>query len=133
MCKNSGSVAVPQKDVITVKGESIVFQCLFKGNLKVLWPSMTSYWMIKSHDPHSKPTYITDNSTDQYQIAVYQTCLTENGSCCNFTNQLYVQKASLGLNGAEVMCAEIIDEVISSHSAKFSKLLYSILYMLLAI
>ena len=123
MCKNSGSVAVPQKDVTTVKGESILLQCLFKGNLKILWPSMTSYWMIRSHDQHSKPTYVTNNSTKQYHIAVYQTCLSDNGSCCNFTNQLYVQNASLELNGAELECAEIIDEVIYSHSAKFSKLL----------
>ena len=121
MCNNSGSVAVPQKNIMTVKGESIVLQCLFKGNLKILWPSMSSYWMIGPHDQHSEPTYITDNSTDPYRIVVYQTCLSEDGSCCNFTNQLSIQKVPLRLSGADLKCAEIIDELTYSHTAKISK------------
>ncbi|XP_065884414.1 hemicentin-1-like isoform X2 [Dysidea avara] len=120
VCNNSGSVAVPQKDIMTVKGESIVLQCLFKGNLKILWPSMSSYWMIGSHGQHTEPTYIMDNSTDPYRIAVYQTCLSEDGSCCNFTNQLNILKVPLGLNGVELKCAEIIDELVYSHSAKIA-------------
>jgi len=122
VCNNSGSVAVPQKNIMTVKGESIMLHCLFKGNLKVLWPSMSSFWMIGPYDQETKPTYIMDNSTDLYRIAVYQTCLSKDGSCCNFTNQLNIQKVSLRLNNAELQCTEIIDEFVYSHTAKLSKL-----------
>ena len=116
MCNNSGSVAVLQKDIITVKGESIVLQCLFKGNLKVLWPSMTSYWMIRPHGQNTKPLYIMNNSTDSYHIAVYQTCLSEDGSCCNFTNKLYIQDVQLEFNKAHLECGVAIDGVMSSHT-----------------
>ena len=121
VCNNSGSVAVPQKDIITVKGESIVLQCLFKGNLKVLWPSMTSYWMIGPHGQHTKPLYIMNNSTDSYHIAVYQTCLSEDGSCCNFTNKLIIEDVPLQLHNVSVTCGEILDEDPSTHASFLSK------------
>ena len=118
MCNNSGSVAVPQKNIMTVKGESIKLHCLFKGNLKILWPSMSIYWMIGSHDQHTEPTYIMDNSTDPYRIAVYQTCLSEDGSCCNFTNQVNINRVPLKLNGVDLTCEVVLDDVPSSHTAK---------------
>ena len=121
MCNNSGSVAVPQKNIITVKGESIVLHCLFKGNLKVLWPSMSIYWMIGPHAQHTESTYIMDNSTDPYRIAVYQTCLSKDGSCCNFTNQLNIKKVPSELNGVDLTCGVTLDEVQHTHAAKFSK------------
>ena len=124
VCNNSGSVAVPQKDVITVKGESIVLQCLFKGNLKMLSPSLSVYWIIRPHDQHTNPIYIMDNFTDHYHIAVYQTCLSKDGSCCNFTNQLNIQNVSSELNDAELTCGVVLDEVASSHSAKLCKYFY---------
>jgi len=119
VCNNSGSVAVPQKNIMTVKGESIVLHCLFKGNLKILWPSLSSYWMIG-------PTCIMDNSTDPYRIAVYQTCLSTDGSCCNFTNQLNILKAPLKLHNTNLTCGEILDEVQNTHSALISKYCISI-------
>ena len=121
MCNNSGSVAVPQKNIMTVKGEYIVLQCLFKGNLEILWPSMTSYWIIGPHGQQSEPTYIMDNSTDPYHIAVYQTCLSRDGSCCNFTNELSIMKVPLGLNGVDLTCGVVIDEAPYSHPTKLSK------------
>ena len=121
MCNNSGSVAVPQKNIMTVKGEYIILSCLFKGNLKILWPSMSSYWMIGSHDQHTEPTYILDNSTYPYRIAVYQTCLSKDGSCCNFTNQLNIQKVSLELHNIILTCGEVLDEVPSTHASSLSK------------
>ena len=121
MCNNSGSVAVPQKNIMTVKGEYIVLSCLFKGNLKILWPSMSSYWMIGSHDQHTEPTYIMDNSTYPYRIAVYQTCLSKDGSCCNFTNQLNIQKVSLELHNVILTCGEVLDEVSTTHASSLSK------------
>jgi len=117
-------VAVPQKNIMTVKGESIVLQCLFKGNLKILWPSLSSYWMIGLLDQHSEPTYVTDNYTNPYRIAVYQTCLSKDGSCCNFTNELSIMKVPLGLNGADLTCGVVIDEVPYSHPTKLSKYLH---------
>ena len=121
MCNNSGSVAVLQKNIITVKGETIKFHCIFKGNLKILWPSMSTYWMIGSHAQHTEPTYIMDNSTDPYRIAVYQTCLSKDGSCCNFANQLNIEKVPLELNGVDLTCGVILDEVSFSHIAKLCK------------
>ena len=121
VCNNSGSVAVPQTNVMTVKGESIVLQCLFKGNLEVLEPSISSFWMIGPHDEHAKPTYITENSTDQYYIAVYQTCLSEDGSCCNFTNKLIIEDVPLQLHNVSVTCGEILDEDPSTHASFLSK------------
>ena len=121
VCNNSGSVAVPQKNVMTVEGESIKLRCLFKGNLKVLWPSITSYWIIRSIDIHAKPTYILDNSTNHYQIAVYQTCLSEDGSCCNFTNQLNIKNVPLQLHNTTLTCGEVLDDVSSSHPSTLSK------------
>ena len=117
-------MAVPQKNIMTVKGESVVLHCLFKGNLKILWPSMSIYWMIGSHGQHTEPTYIMDNSTDPYRIAVYQTCLSEDGSCCNFTNQLNIKSVPLELNGADLTCGIVLDEVSSSHSAKLCKYIF---------
>jgi len=121
VCNNSGSVAVPQKNIMTVKGESIVLQCLFKGNLEVLWPSMSSYWIIGPHDQQKKPAYIKDNSTNPYNIAVYQTCLSEDGSCCNFTNQLDILQVPLELHNTSLTCVEILNNVSSKHTASMSK------------
>jgi len=118
-------VAVPQKNIMTVKGESIVLQCLFKGNLKILWPSLSSYWMIGLLDQHSKPTYVTDNYTDPYRIAVYQTCLSKDGSCCNFTNQLIIQKVSLELHNAKLTCGEVLDEDVNTNAASMSKCFFA--------
>ena len=121
MCNNSGSVAVPQKNIMTVKGEYIALHCLFKGNLKILWPSLSSYWMIGPHDQQRESIYITDNSTELYRIAVYQTCLSENGSCCNFTNQLIIQNVPLELHNVSLTCGEVLDEISNVHASFMSE------------
>ena len=108
VCKDSGDVAVPLHDVIyTVQGDFIQIGCLFKGNLAVLGFSLTSYWEV-TPPPEQKhnESYITDNSTDPYRIAVYQTCLASDGSCCNFTNQLTIQNIPLSLTDNELTCVE---------------------------
>ena len=108
MCKDSGDVAIPLHDVtVTVQGDFIQIGCLFKGNLAVLGFSLTSYWAVTPppEQKHNK-SYIADNSTDPYRIAVYQTCLTSDGSCCNFTNQLTIQNVPLSLNDNELTCVE---------------------------
>ena len=121
MCNNSGSVAVPQKNIMAVKGESIVLQCLFRGNLEVLSSSMSSYWIVPIDYYYLKPTYITDNSTDPYHISIYQTCLSKDGSCCNFTNQLYISKVPWYFDDVYLTCGVVIDEVSYSHPTKLSK------------
>ena len=82
---------------------------------------MSIYWMIGSHGQHTEPAYIMDNSTDPYRIAVYQTCLSKDGSCCKFTNQLNIEKIPLELNGVDLTCRVVLDEVPSSHTAKLCK------------
>jgi len=106
-------VAVPQMDIITVKGESIVLQCVFEGNLKVLDLSVVVSWEVS--DPYGKWTkHITDNSTYPYHIAYFQTCLTDDGLCCKFANQLLISKVSSDVNGANFACVVAIDGIKSS-------------------
>ena len=86
-CNDSGNINRPPQDIITVSGEYIQFRCLVQGNLHSLNLSLESYWQMNftsSQGNHS--TFISDNSTDPYRIAVYPTC--EN--CCNFTSQLTI-------------------------------------------
>ena len=108
MCEDSGDVAVPLHDVTyTVEGDYIQINCLFKGNLALLGFSLTSYWTV-TPPPEQKlnESYISDNSTDPYLIALYQTCLTGNGSCCNFTNKLIIENIPLTLNDNDLSCVE---------------------------
>ena len=107
-CNNLVDVAVPLHDVIyTVEGDFIQISCLFKGNLAVLELSLTSSWEV-TPPPEQKlnESYICGNSTDPYRIAVYQTCLTSDGSCCNFTNKLIIQTVPLSLNNYKLTCSE---------------------------
>ena len=133
VCKDSGDVAVPLHDVIrTVEGDSIQISCLFKGNLAVLNDILTSYWTIVS-PPDQKfnvsQITVTDNSTDPYYIAVYQTCLTRDGSCCNFTNQLIIENIPLSLNNHMLTCMESLiivhheEPVVYTNSTTISKLI----------
>ena len=109
VCDNPAHVTQPLRNVtMTVQGEFIQLNCLFKGNLALLDTSLTSYWNINlpPAQQHDGPLYVYDNSTDPYLIAVYQTCLTSNASCCNFINQLTIRNASLSLNNAKLTCTE---------------------------
>ena len=108
MCEDSGDVAVPLHDVTyTVEGDFIQISCLFKGNLALLGFSLTSYWeVIPPPEQKHNESYIADNSTDPYRIAVYQTCLTRDGSCCNFTNKLIIENIPLTLNNNDLSCVE---------------------------
>ena len=108
MCEDSGDVAVPLHDVTyTVEGDFIQISCLFKGNLALLGFSLTSYWeVIPPPEQKHNESYISDNSTDPYLIALYQTCLTSDGSCCNFTNKLIIENIPLTLNNNDLSCVE---------------------------
>ena len=128
VCKDSGDVAVPLHDVtLVVEGDLIQISCLFKGNLAVLGISLTSYWTVTTQMLNT--SYVIDNSTDPYRMAVYQTCLTDDGSCCNFTNQLTIQNIPLSLNGDTLTCVESLrtaghePAVHTSHTI-ISKLIY---------
>ena len=111
MCNNSGSVAIPLHNVtIIVQGDFVQISCIFKGNLGVLGASLTSYWSVNPPPAqHSDVSYVTDNTTDPYRIAVYQTCLTSGGSCCNFTNQLTILSIPLSLNDYKLSCVESLN------------------------
>jgi len=112
VCKDPGKVAVPlHSDMITVQGEFIQLSCLFKGNLALYGDSLSSYWSVNFPpvQQHNGEFYITDNSTDSYYIAIYQTCLTSDGSCCNFTNQLTILSVPLSLDGSELTCVESLN------------------------
>ena len=50
--------------------------------------------------------YIFDNLSHLYRIALYQACLTSDGSCCNFISQLIILNASLSLSDASLTCTE---------------------------
>ena len=117
VCNNSGSVAVPQKNIMTVKGESIVLQCLIKGNLKILETFTRSLWEISSGKINKEVTYIADNSTDPYRIAVYQSV----ASRCEFVNKLIILNVSSELDNLNLTCTEIVDTKRYSHSAQISK------------
>ena len=108
MCKDSGDVAVPLHDVIlAVERDFIQINCLFKGNLDDLDISFTSSWVVTPRSGQNlHESYITDNSTDPYRIAVFQTCLTSDGSCCNFTNELIILNISLSLDKNKLNCVE---------------------------
>ena len=95
----------------TVEGEHVQLNCLFKGNLAVLSKSLSSYWTVNFPPFQQGNTviHIDDNSTYPYCIAVYQTCLTSNGSCCNFTNQLTILNTSSLLDGVQLTCTESLN------------------------
>ena len=128
MCKDSGDVAVSLRDVIiVVEGDFIQISFLFKGNVAVLGISLTSYWTVTAKMLNI--SYVTDNSTDPYRITVYQTCLTSDGSCCNFTNQLTIQNIPLSLNGDTLTCVESLrtaghEPAVHTSGTTISKLIY---------
>ena len=94
VCKDPGKVAVPlHSDMITVQGEFIQLSCLFKGNLALYGDSLSSYWSVNF------PPVQQHN----------QTCLTSDGSCCNFTNQLTILSVPLSLDGSELTCVESLN------------------------
>jgi len=93
-CNESGKIIKSGQKVITVVGEHIQFKCLVQGNLHTLDGSLTSYWEIDfSLSQHRDSVLISDNSTDPYRIAVYQSLT------CNFISQLTILSVPLELNG----------------------------------
>ena len=132
MCNDSGDVAVPLCNVtLAVEGDFIQISCLFKGNLDDLGTSLTSYWMVTPRSGQNlNESYIIDNSTDPYRIAVYQTCLTSDGSCCNFTSQLRILNISLSLNKNTLTCVESLrtaghEPAVHTSGTIFGKLIAS--------
>jgi len=117
VCKDSGSLAGGQKNIVTVVGEYIELQCFFRGN--VLDQSLFVSWEVSyPHDQQLK--HITDNSTHPYRIAYFQTCLTGDGSCCKFVNRL-IFKASSEMNDANFACIAAIDGNTTLSSSNISE------------
>ena len=110
VCNDSGDVAVPLRNVtLVVEGDFIQISCLLKGNLTVLGISFTSYWTVTTQMLNT--SYVINNSTDPYRIAVNQTCLTSDGFCCNFINQLTIQNIPSTLNNNILTCVQSLRTV----------------------
>ena len=129
MCKDSGDVAVATTLWChnSSRGRFYTNQLFFKGNLAVLGISLTSYWTVTTQMLNT--SYVTDNCTDPYYIAVYQTCLTGDGSCCNFTKQLTIQNIPLSLNSDTLTCVESLrtaghEPAVHTSGTTISELIY---------
>ena len=121
MCDHPANVTKPlHGPVVTVEGEYLPLSCSFRGNLDLLKPSLTSYWKIDFHRPDDEKMYIFDNSSNLYCIALYQTCLTGDGSCCNFVSQLIILNASLSLSYASLTCTEGLSVAGKDKSPEYS-------------
>jgi len=120
VCNNSGSLVGRQKNIMTVIRELITLQCFFEGNVKLLGGSWSVSWEVRYSDSR-QPQRITDNSTNPYRIAVYQTCLSEDGSCCKFVNQLTILDTSSEISDASLSCIAAFDEHQVSSVNKMSK------------
>ena len=79
--------------------------------------------MFPSTNKQQKHIYIKNNDTYPFFIACYQTCLTDNGSCCNFVTRLTIQSISLEYNGTTVSCIEDLhdEELHWQENATLSK------------
>ena len=119
VCKDSGSLAGRQKNIMTVVGEHIKLECLFIGNLKLLKYSLYVSWEV-SYPYGQQIKRIIDNSTHPYQISVFQTCLSDDGSCCKFVDQLTF-KASSEMNDANLACIAAIDGNPVSRTSNISE------------
>jgi len=117
VCNNSGSVAVPQKNIMTVVGECITLQCVFEGN--VLDQSLFVSWEV-SYPREQQFKRITDNSTRPYHLAYFQTCLSDDGSCCKFVDRLIFEVSS-EMNNANFACVAAIEGKPTSSNNNLSK------------
>ena len=104
---------------MTVVGEQIKLQCFFIGNLKLLKYSLYVSWEV-SYPYGQRTKRITDNSTYPYQISVYQTCLSDDGSCCKFVDRLNF-KTSTEMNDANLACIAAIDGNTTSSTSNISE------------
>ena len=112
-------VSKPQ-DYTTVEGEYASFSCLFNGTIPPQHPfsALVSYWTI---DYGSTQQQINDNSTDNHYVAVYQTCLNEKLSCCQFISKLMVHNVTVMLNNATVKCFAFVqqsNETVKTYGVK---------------
>jgi len=114
MCLNYTSLAPllsGPADRTTVSGEVISLECLYHGNydkMHRLRFSFVYYWVV-GFPNGEKPLVIQRNDTKSFRIALYQTCLTSNFSCCEFVSKLTIYDASLNLDGAKVQCYEFME------------------------
>ena len=108
-CNNLGKITESSQDIITAPGEYIQLKCLVQGNLNSLGFSLTNYWTMDFPPSQNlNTTYIVDNSTDPYRIALYPNC----EACCNFTTQLTILSVPPQLSGAITFtCVEHIELV----------------------
>ena len=110
-CNNTGEILKPPQNIITVQGENIQFNCSVQGNVAASDPSenLISHWgVIFPTAKQHKTIFIFNNYTYQFFIALYQTCLTDNGSCCNFLSRLTIQNVPLEYNETTISCIEYL-------------------------
>jgi len=120
VCKNSGSLAGGQKNIMTVVGEHIKLQCFFEGNLNVLDMSLFVSWEIR-YRYGQQTKRITDNSTYPYRLAYFQTCLSDDGSCCKFVDQLTFTVSSKMIGDVNLACIAAIDKNTTSSYSNISE------------
>lgn len=119
-CNNTGEIIRPPQDVVTVLGESVPFECIVQGNLNT--PGLVSYWQVMFPSTEHKGNKSVFYNDSDYQIAHYQACLTDNGSCCSFVSKLIILNATLELNDTTISCIEFLDRNKTLHLQKDAKL-----------
>ena len=83
--------------------------------------NLKSYWgVIFPITRQPRIIYIDDNDTCPFFIALYQTCLTDNESCCNFISRLTIQNVTY--SKITVSCNEHLDGNKSSNDQGFATL-----------
>jgi len=110
-CNNTGEIIQPPQSIVTIKGELVQFNCLIQGNLSS--QHLLSYWRVyfafSSTEYPKIETIFYNTSYDNIYITHYQTCSTNNESCCSFVSRLIFPNISLELNGSTVSCVEYLD------------------------
>ena len=86
---------------------------------------LESYWgvIFPTTKRHKNINIYYNDTYYQFFIAKYQTCLTNNGSCCNFLSKLTIQNVSLEYNATTISCIQYLkdEEINREKNATLSK------------
>jgi len=135
MCDNSG--VEPLNNVLTVKGESVTFQCPIPESFGLMWSQyrLLFFWKIDVlHPKHiNDPLIIEGNNTHPYYITIFPTCKSEGDkdNFCNCTNQLYISEVSLNMSYFKLSCCKFYEYYeVEFQSATVSKcIIYIVIFM----
>jgi len=106
----------------TVEGEAITFECRFKGNYSPL--NYHVYWIITLQNG-SNIILDDDSNFPDYRINTYQSCLYfDTNSCCQFTTELSIDRATISLNDSMITCNAGLNSATSSSNASHLSELY---------